>query len=334
MKTFQFPSKSSDATHVVTLHDGGKLTCTCRGFKTPSRCWHVKKIAEQEGLTAVIGGELIRPATTPSLFGEPMICPVSPMLARGLKDGESIDNFNVRDHVMEVKYDGHRRIIRRAEEITAWSRAGNIVALPEQILVELRRMPFGIYDGELMIPGMQATDVKSHEYAGRLMLYIFDIMQVVDTPCMTEPLLERRKLLEVAMANIPLMAPVQIASQFEPSREKLQELWDGQYEGAIVKRWDSPYLAGYRSKDWVKFKEENAGEATIVGFTIGRLGPHSIINAVDKDGIEVNVKSLNDEWRADFAKNAASYIGRTLRFTYQNKTRDGRYRHPMADHIV
>ena len=101
-----------------------------------------------------------------------------------------------------------------------------------------------------------------------------------------------------------------------------------------VKKIAATYRPGKRVKEWIKFKCAGAAEVTITGFKAGSLGPHSIIVGVDAHGIEVQVKTLNDQWRADFATSAAAQINRTLVISYQEKTREGRYRHPMADHLL
>jgi len=339
MKFFSFPSSSNPKlTHQVSVYPDGKITCTCMGFKTPTKCWHVKQIAEKEGLTVVIGGELIRPTAPveqPQSLFESLAIPIKPMLASGMKDDEELSDFDPDKYVGEIKYDGQRMIIQRDDEITAWSRAGNIRRLSSKIIKAIEEMPYGIYDSELMIPGGVSTDVVRLDLLEKSELVLFDIMRVAGHSCTSEPLRERRKLLEAAVVNIPKKSPVTISEQFRPSEQELKKIWDAGGEGAVLKKWMSQYQDGYRSKDWVKVVQEFAGEAVITEFKEGRLGPHSIIVAVDKDGVQVRMKTLNDAWRVDFALNAAKYIGRTIRFKYREKTRDKKkYRHPMADHIL
>jgi hypothetical protein len=47
MRRFRYASRSSKGVvHITTAHDDGRIVCTCRGYSTPNRCWHVKRVAE------------------------------------------------------------------------------------------------------------------------------------------------------------------------------------------------------------------------------------------------------------------------------------------------
>lgn len=50
VQTFTFPSRSTDDTYVVTVGANQHLHCTCPGFRSPSRCWHVRDVADELGL--------------------------------------------------------------------------------------------------------------------------------------------------------------------------------------------------------------------------------------------------------------------------------------------
>ncbi len=105
MRTWSYPSKSNPngKPHVVTLHDDGRLVCTCRGFRTPDKCWHIKAAGDElvrggPGVIAlppivgrfsstpnlkIVGGS--GAPAQPSLLGASPEIPVRPMLASGLK---------------------------------------------------------------------------------------------------------------------------------------------------------------------------------------------------------------------------------------------------------
>lgn len=44
MKIFHFPSKSSPTAppHQTTVHDDGRVTCTCKAGMTNKVCWHLQ----------------------------------------------------------------------------------------------------------------------------------------------------------------------------------------------------------------------------------------------------------------------------------------------------
>lgn len=45
-----FPSKSEPGEkHWVSVYDDDTISCSCRGFSTPSKCWHVRKVAKNLG---------------------------------------------------------------------------------------------------------------------------------------------------------------------------------------------------------------------------------------------------------------------------------------------
>lgn len=368
VKTQLYSSKSnSTIEHTVTLKDNGSLVCTCRGFRTPNKCWHVKDFATKHGLNIAIGGELFGNSitgygckTTPKVeqltidlqdVARQEAVPVvggfvKPMLASALPDGKSIADYPAATYVLEQKIDGHRHIVERTVDgkITAWSRAGNVRELAPHILEALEHVAPATYDGELYVPGGTSTDVTDDDNFHRTRLVLFDILRVGTYSAMPETGTERRKLLEVACSKLDSEA-VHVIDQFDPSADMLEAIWAAGLEGIIIKRRAAIYQAGKRSHDWVKFKKLGAAEIIITGFIAGKLGPYSRIVGKDRHGIEVKVKTLNDQWRADFAKQAADWtggpdgfkhpaIGRTLVISYQEKTRDGKYRHPMADHLL
>jgi len=319
--THTFPSKSNPngKPHTVTI-DGPVVTCSCRGFKSYKHCWHVD---------TVLAGQPTAPPPPPSPRLEPM-------LASALPDGRSLEDYASAAYVMEEKVDGHRIILEKPLGTTyaAWSRGLKPRTLPPHIVAALQYLPAGTYDGELVVPGGISTDVTRDDRASSLQYIIFDILRVDGQDCMRVPGDERRRLLELACSKLPDNAPVKLITRTRVDATLLAAIWARGGEGVIVKHAAARYTPGARSTDWVKFKRNGAAHVTITGFEAGKLGPHSKVVARDADGVEVTVKTLNDEWRAMFERHAATFIGRTLVISYQQKTRDGRYRHPMADHIL
>lgn len=343
---FKFESKSSDRVHTVTVHDGGVVTCTCFGFRQAKdgKCWHVKKVIADEGITS----EEDPSPEQEELFEQPTGF-IAPMLASRNKGGWSMDDFTTEEWVGEEKYDGHRMIIKVVHgdievgpqlenvEVVAWSRNQIIRQLPFHIKTQLYLFAAGVYDSELVIPGGTSTDVASIHLQHTAQLYIFDMLEVNGTSCTHLSYTNRRKLLEAATVISPLSKDICIwlPVQLEPTNQSLQVIWNRGGEGMIVKKRSSGYEVGIRSKVWIKFKRVEHAELTITGFNKGSLGPHSKILAEDDEGIEVSVKAKNDEWRIVFAQDAEHFIGKTLVIAYQGRSKSRKYTGPpRADHIL
>jgi DNA ligase 1 len=88
--------------------------------------------------------------------------------------------------------------------------------------------------------------------------YVFDILFKDGVDLLPEPLSKRRKILEetIKKGEILEISP-QIVTDIA---SRLRDFHDDQLkkglEGAVVKKWESPYTPGRRNFSWVKFKEE------------------------------------------------------------------------------
>lgn len=322
MKTFKHASQSTPGKeYTTTLHDDGHVTCNCPGFIFRRKCRH---IVESKNWN-----------TTMKAMAAPKqdaLC--NPMLARALPAGKTIDDYTTAEWVLEEKHDGHRLIVDTRGTIIAYSRGGKVRELPEHILNTLGFLPAGIYDGELLVPGGTSTDVKALDKQDQLELMLFDILEVGGANLREKPTTSRRHFLEKACTMLESNHPVKLTGQHPVSIKTLQAIWDRGGEGVIIKHMNQSYLEGKRVPGWIKFKKLAAAELTVTGFEDGKNGPHSTILLQDDVGIGCRVKTKNMCWLKDFATQADSFIGRRLIISYQEKTRDGKYRHPMADHFA
>jgi len=263
-----------------------------------------------------------------------MTIPIAPMKARALKEGLTMEDFNSNEWTLEEKYDGHRLVtLVNGGTVIAWSSLGNIRELPMHVLKQMRGAIDGVYDGELLVPHGTSTDVTALDQQDQLNLVLFDMMRLGDDSIMQYSAEHRRHALETATRDI-VGNIIRLSAQHRPSRDTLEKIWSAGGEGAILKRVNSTYQPGNRSKDWVKFKKLQPAVVTIVGFEEGLLGPHSKIICADAAGVIFTVKTLNDEWRAMFATAASTFIGRKLVIEYQDRTTKNKYRHPRADHLL
>lgn len=49
-RTFPYESKSSGDTHTVTVHEDGRIECSCKGFVNHGKCWHHDEVKERVAL--------------------------------------------------------------------------------------------------------------------------------------------------------------------------------------------------------------------------------------------------------------------------------------------
>jgi bifunctional non-homologous end joining protein LigD len=94
--------------------------------------------------------------------------------------------------------------------------------------------------------------------------YLFDVVYADGQDVRRLPLLERKQVLRRLLSfGGPLRFAAHRTGQGEAHwKEACRKGW----EGVIAKRADSPYRAG-RTRDWLKFKCENAQEFVIGGYT-------------------------------------------------------------------
>lgn len=124
-----------------------------------------------------------------------------------------------------------------------------------------------------------------------LKFFVFDILYKDGQSLLGVPLSQRRDILErtVKPGGILLISPQSVTDSVGELRRYHDEQLKNGFEGAVVKKWDSPYESGRRGFTWVKFKEEEGktgklsdtidavvmgyyrGEGKRVGFGIGAL---------------------------------------------------------------
>ena len=225
-----------------------------------------------------------------------------PMLAK-MFDLEKHRKKNVRKGInfpaaAQPKYDGIRAVVRvdnpgsNAPEVHLFSRKGleitNVPHINSQIVASVKKWkPSHQYeqvwlDGELFttalgfetISGLtrrkDISNETSEEQAQRLKIqfWMFD-MFVPAEPGMT--FRERWNLVESfpIHSNILEKVPVFEVKDVEAILPLFERFVKENYEGIILRNWDSPYAVGLRSSDLQKYKPFEDAEFPIVGFTEG-----------------------------------------------------------------
>lgn len=198
-------------------------------------------------------------------------------LAHALENGpEALET--PEDWRAEWKWDGIRgQLILRGGEYFVWSRGEELMT---DRFPELSRaadyLPQGtVLDGELLVWQPQADHPSSFNTLqpriGRktvpkkllaeapVVLHAYDLLEWEGNDIRAQPFARRRALLETACADLPPDAPVRLSPQlpftaFKDLNTYRDAARDAHAEGLMLKRADSPYLAGRKKGDWWKWK--------------------------------------------------------------------------------
>jgi ATP-dependent DNA ligase len=276
-----------------------------------------------------------------------MSAPYKPMLAKPMSAKGIVTNWS--DWAVQEKYDGHRLIIERRKSaplVVAWSRPrGDDEAmaersLPAHLVMDLCRLPVGVYDGELLVDLKDATgtDVTRTDLEHKRYVVLFDVLELEGVKQLNTPFMKR----VVVLNNIGhrylnrrmsvQVAPTALVESQDDVKLFVEAVWKRGGEGAILKRRDGVYEAGIRSKNCVKVKRVSHATLTIIGFekskgTVRFPGhPFAIVKLRDDDGNQTTVKAKNDY---ELNRLSMKDIGRKLVIEFPKRTRTGGYQGPV-----
>ncbi len=199
----------------------------------------------------------------------PMPRDIRPMLATPVKKP-----FDHPDWVFEMKWDGYRAVAEiRDGDVSLYSR--NRISLDKKypsIADSLRKLGFDtVLDGEIVVvddrghPDFQMLQDYGKSKGGHLIYYVFDLLHFRGHDLTNLPLLRRKELLKKIL---PSEGNIRFSDHvwkegilfFNVVKEK-------GLEGIIAKNSQSTYLAGRRSRQWLKVKTRLTQEGVIAGFT-------------------------------------------------------------------
>lgn len=194
--------------------------------------------------------------------------------------------------------------------------------------------PGTVVDCELVAEGNGniSSDVASRlARGGTLIAYVFDVIQVAGHDARNAPWSERRALLERLFdgAALDIVRPVIVSAV---DREVFDAWMAAGLEGVVLKRTESVYRSGKRSRDWLKVKPTKSIDCKILELPRdGRGKFHGQVGSVVFDignGKVGRASGMTDAVRLDMTVNPAKYIGRMAEFSYQLQTKGGHLRHP------
>ena len=202
----------------------------------------------------------------------PMPRALRPMLATLVKEP-----FDDPGWLFEIKLDGYRALAETGESgATLYSRNNlpfnrqfpQVVAALEKVGRE------ALFDGELVIydekgrSHFQLLQNYQRTGAGQIIYCVFDLLYLEGKDLRTLPLVARKELLREVLPDLPQLRYVDHVP--EEGRAFFELARDNGLEGIIAKRGESRYMAGRRSRDWLKIKTQLRQEAVICGFTAPR----------------------------------------------------------------
>ena len=181
--------------------------------------------------------------------------------------------FSKSNWLYEMKLDGYRIVAaKNGWETELFTRNGNSFTRNYSIIAEELsglKADF-VIDGEVcyMRDGQkndfQKLQNSNHEQ-DHLHYFVFDILWLNDHDLKMLPLLERKRLLSVLLADPPSHIHY-LDHTSEDGIAYFKYVQEQRLEGMIAKRGDSPYCPGIRSKDWLKIKTGYRQEMIICGF--------------------------------------------------------------------
>jgi len=214
--------------------------------------------------------------------------PVSPMLARPAGEIPPGQHY-------EPKWDGFRAVIfRDGDEVEIGSRNERPMTryFPEVVEAVLTNFPDrAVVDGEIIIANterntldFEALQQRIHPAASRVTMLsratpasfvAFDLLGLGDDDLTGRSLVERRALLEIALADAA--PPIHIT----PATQDLDlaRQWFDQFEGAgldglIAKKLDQAYLPDKRVM--TKIKHERTADCVLAGYRVHKSGADAI----------------------------------------------------------
>jgi bifunctional non-homologous end joining protein LigD len=251
-----------------------RLTIRLHGDRLMGR-WHLVKTGVERGKEqwlAIMSEDQRPPGDAPPA--------AKPMLAT-LAD----EAFDAPEWVFEPKWDGVRAIAICSEDIRLISRNDKDITVAYPELHDLPRQVVALdamLDGEIVAfddgtPSFQRLQQRMHlrdqrrieEMAKRIpvVYMVFDLLFIDGRDVTSEPLSERRRILEEIIVTSD---ELQLSPVTSETGVALFEAAAGQgLEGIMAKRLASTYQPGKRSRDWIKVKVIFDADVVIVGWTAG-----------------------------------------------------------------
>ncbi len=193
---------------------------------------------------------------------------IKPMLAHTAPTA-----FDDKDWVFEIKWDGYRAIAEKNDTVKLYSRNGiSFLNLYPHIVTALQKLKHQcILDGEIVWLNKEGTSnfqqLQNYDPSvpGKLVYQVFDLLQLDGKETAQLNLLQRKELLKKLLGkNATLLFSSHIKQQGIAFYDKIKNIG---LEGIMAKDANSTYHAGLRSKAWLKIKNIQTEDCTVLGYT-------------------------------------------------------------------
>ena len=184
--------------------------------------------------------------------------------------------FDDPDWIFENKFDGYRTLaLIEDDNVELLSRNRNSFTKNfKPITEELKKLNHqAVLDGEVVVEdekgrsNFQFLQNYLKTGKGKLLYYVFDILNLDGNDTTNLTLLERKQLLEMLVSKSKLSNVIYSEHINEKGIDFLKVAAQKESEGIIAKRASSTYVIGRRTNDWLKIKLSQQEEAIIIGIS-------------------------------------------------------------------
>jgi ATP-dependent DNA ligase len=252
---------------------------------------------------------------------------------------------------MEPKIDGWRmQMDVTPDHVTAWTRtqhdaSGKMPKVEAQLkyLAHVGNTTFRL-DGEAVYvdpqgrpdynftarclgSGLDTCIDKQREENRWLTFFVFDILKEGDNDLRVQAL-HRRKTVMKEMLNYT--GNVELVLGNEPTYDQHEENFKTFLEGSVLKLVTAPY-AGKRHKSWLKWKQIETLDVTVIGYKEGQGKYKGLIGAIEfraPDGTRGFCSGMDDDTRVNISDHRENYRGTIIEIKHYGRLVDG-FRHPQ-----
>lgn len=319
------PSPPATEPYIVTTNKAGigtKCTCPSFTFRKPGKtCKHCEAVTADPTLFERMEDDApMQTSAVPPVLGPRPL----PMLAHTLHSGDVLIPGR---HIIETKWDGQRILGRVQGDLSDWwSRTGkdNNHKVNARIRELVKRLPDGLYDGELILPKGRSYNVQELLNRPDLTFMIFDVLESGKMPVTHLPLSKRKEIINSAMAHYGAQfteSELTTSARYIQSATwtdyvdddqlwaHIQQLWDTGYEGVIIKDLHAAYEPNKRRHAFLKVKNEESAVLTVIGYVPGETtkqnkGDYATAVIADNEDNITAVKAKDDATRAKLERTA------------------------------
>ncbi len=259
-------AKNIDAGELKLIIKGKKITGSyvLVRLKKDEKNWLLIKHTEKKKTAAVPGNK------TPFRYRTPIKVKdfITPMLAH---TGDA--PFDDKEWVYEIKWDGYRAIAVKHKEVQLYSRNGNSYEerFPS-VFAALHQLKHAcVLDGEIVwlnengTANFQALQNFDGSTAGNIIYQVFDLLSLDNQPTTSLTLLQRKELLKKLLGKNKLLHYSEhIQGDGIAFFDKVKAAG---LEGIMAKDGNSEYHIGVRTKSWMKLKNIQTADVTVMGYT-------------------------------------------------------------------